>query len=96
MGDVTKVASPIFRKGIYMKKFVIFVLAVALPVILAGCGPKKEEEAMDKAPTNMGGGKFNNEAPGANSAPAAPGAGEGVPRPGGGGKRKGAPVGGTP
>ena len=72
-----------------MKKVLIFALAVAIPAILAGCG-KKEEEAVSTAPTNMGGGKFNNNAPGADSAPAAPGAGEGVPRPGGGGRKKGA------
>ncbi|MEP6755054.1 MAG: hypothetical protein ABJA67_06115 [Chthonomonadales bacterium] len=74
-----------------MKKILIFALAVAVPAILAGCG-KKEEDVVDKAPPNMGGGKFNNDAAGAASAPAAPGAGEGVPRPGGGGRRKGAPA----
>ena len=59
-----------------------FVLAL-FPAVLAGCH-SKEPDVETKGPT----GNFDNNAPAAKDAPAAPGPGDDVPKPGGGGKLK--------
>ena len=66
-----------------MRKGGLFLVLVLLLLVMPGCGSSKEEESAP--PPNA---PINNNAPEAKSAPAAPGPGADVPRPGGG-MRKG-------
>ena len=64
-----------------MRKLLIIACLLAFPAIIIGCGAKKEDDGASTAPKITG--TFNNNAPGANEAPAAPGPDPGTPRPGG-------------
>jgi hypothetical protein len=66
-----------------MRKVWLVLLLALFPAVLAGCH-SKEPDVETKAPT----GNFNNNAPEAKGAPAAPGPGDDVPKPGGGGLKK--------
>jgi hypothetical protein len=67
-----------------MRKGGLFLALALLPCVLTGCGSSKDEDNLP--PPNA---PINNKAPEAQSAPAAPGPGADVPRPGGGMKKGG-------
>jgi len=72
-----------------MRKYWLWLLPLALSVLLAGCS--KPDEALNEPVKPPGDSPYNNNAPGAKDAPAAPGPPPGVPRPGGGKSGAGSP-----
>ncbi len=72
-----------------MRKLWLCLLVVWLPLVMMGCSSSNDEEVNAPPGPPPSGAPINNNAPEAKNAPAAPGPGPDVPRPGGGPRMKG-------